>query len=132
MATASRPNHTLAKELKIKPERELYLPVRAEANGAADSRSEQSECRTRRSLCEWLPRLERAAQRVAQRRRRIGKVRVVKDVKDLGPELEIHRLGKPKSLGKGEVQLPEPRAGEIVSRQVAERARLRDRKGRRI
>ena len=134
--------------LEIEPETELYLSWRAEPNPSFDGRPQQAKRRTGSTLCKRLARLNyvrgacrirpgrrveaQRRQRIIQCRRRIGKVRMVKDVEDLGTKFEIHRLCKFEPLVQDQVRLPKARARERVSRQIAERSGFRYRERSRI
>src|SRR5262245_25727615 len=69
---------------------------------------------------------------VRKLRGRSCKVRRVEDVEELRAELEVNPFGKDELLGHNQVLLEETRPVQKIALKVAELARLRHRKGRRV
>src|SRR5581483_5764961 len=80
--------------LEVEAQRELNLPVRAQAHRPLHRAVDDAERACQRGR-EGLAGLERraAAVGVGQRRRWVGEVRHVEDVEDLRAELDVDRFG---------------------------------------
>ncbi len=121
-------------KLEVHAQRELNLAAGAKTDRSANRRVQYAEvaCRRSREGLAGLNLIRACAERVRQRRRWVGEVRVIEDIEELRFEFDVRRFRNSESLVHHQVGLPEIRPVQRIAHEVAERSGLRDGKCRRV
>src|SRR5262252_8804061 len=122
--------HALRSCLECKAHRQLHLPCGSEVHQLAHRAIQTAERGARQDRRERLARLNARrsgtrGQTAAKDRRRIGKIRMVKDVVNIPAQSKTFPFFDCEVFGQGHVQLRETLAAQSISRQIAEFARGR-------
>src|SRR5207249_7863472 len=108
------------------------LAVGSKTDASFNRRGHHAESRTRQRLSRLCGQPARCIRGRCECGRRSRKVREVEDVEYFRSEFDVRRFGDREPLVQYQVELTEVRTAGSVSREVAERSWLRDRKRWRI
>ena len=122
-------------KLEIEAQRQLDLALRAQADILTYSGVEDTECRAcgcRSERLPWLKLVGARAKRIVQDSGRVGEISMVQNVVELRTKLHVADFIEGKTLVQREIELIQRGSVEGVTAQIAEAARLRNCKRRRV